>query len=231
MAITTIAEKGSELTHAEMDENFTDLRDGVNILAPKTKGEGIKVDPAAPDFGWHDLVSSLEVYGDVGDASRAAYRGGIKALQFAVSDSAYIDFHMPHDYAPGTEIFIHVHWSHNSATLTGGTCTWVFETMYAKGHDQAAFQNPVLISVVQAASTTQYQHMIAETVASVSGGSGVLLDTDDLEVDGIFQCRLYLDSNDMTDSVTVPDPYAHFVDIHYQSTGLPTKQRAPDFWT
>ena len=104
--------------------------------------------------------------------------------------------------------------------------------MYSKGHNQAAFGEPVLITVAQNASTTQYQHMIAETAASTSGGSAVQLDTDVLEPDGVIQCRLYLDSNDMTVSGgAVPDPFAHFVDIHYQSTNIGTKQRAPDFWT
>jgi len=230
MAITTRSGKGSELTHAELDQNFTDLRDGVNILLPNTKGSGMKVDPLNPDFGWHDNVGELKVYGDAGDATRQVYRGGIKAIQFNLSDSAYVDFHIPHDYVPNTPIFIHVHWSHNSATLTGGSCTWVFEAIYAKGHNQSAFDAPVLISVVQAASTIQYQHMIAETMASTVGGSPVLLDTDLLETDGVMQCRLYLDSNDLTDSVTVPQPFAHFVDLHYQSTGQPTKNKAPDFW-
>jgi len=84
---------------------------------------------------------------------------------------------------------------------------------------------------VQAANTTRYQHMIAETALSISGGSGTQLDTDLIEVDGLLFCRLYLDSNDLTDSVAPPDPFVHFVDIHYQSTGVPTKNRAPDFWT
>jgi hypothetical protein len=74
--------------------------------------------------------------------------------------------------------------------------------------------------------------MIAGTTLSVSGGASDELDTDILEPDGLILCRFYLDSNDITVSGGgVPDPFIHFVDIHYQSTGLPTKQRAPDFWT
>lgn len=232
MAITIRDIKGSPLTHAELDQNFIDLRDGVNLMVPKTQGKGLKVDSeGTPSFGWHDLLGTVQVYGDAGDAVRATYRGGIKALQFAESKSAFVDFHMPHDYVMGSDIYIHVHWSTISTTVTGGSTTWAFEMMYAKGHDQGAFAAPVTASAVQSASTTQYQHMIAEVKASVVGGSGVALDTDDLEPDGVIQCRVYLDSNDITDSVTVPDPFIHYVDIHYQSTGIPTKQRAPDFWT
>lgn len=232
MTIVLIADKLTELTAAEADENIRDLRDGDSRFTPKTKGTGLKVDQADPDWGWYDLLGELHVYGDIGDANRIVYRGGIKSLQFALSDSAYVDFHMPHDYAMGTDLFIHVHWSHNSTLVTGGSTTWGFEIICARGHDQQPFTAPVTASVIQNASTTQYQHMIAETIASVSGGSGVAMDTDGLEVDALILCRVYLDSNDIIVSGGgVPEPFAHFVDIHYQSTGVPTKQKEPDFWT
>lgn len=232
MTILTRAVKGSELSHGEMDENFTDLRDGIGARVPKTQGTGIKIGPDGGDvFGWHDLTGVLDVYGGVGEATREAYRGGIKALRFSVNDSGYADFHMPHDYVQGTAIYVHVHWSHDSALVTGGSVTWGFEMMYAKGHNQGAFPEPITVSVTQNASTTQYQHMIAEGLASTPGGSGVLLDTDILEVDGIFQSRLHLIANNITVSGGgVPDPFAHFVDIHYQSTNVATKNRAPNFW-
>ena len=232
MTITTRAGKGSELTWNELDTNFTDLRDGVAIQVPKTQNSGIKDDSlGTPTYPWHDLIGTLNVYGDVGDASRVTYRGGIKVLQCDVQDQAYIDFHLPHDYVMGSNIYIHTHWSHNSATVTGGSVTWAFEMIYAKGHDQSAFSAPVTASVVQSASTTQYQHMVAETLASTSGGAADLLDTDNLEPDGLILCRVYLDSNDITDSVTQPSPFLHAVDVHYQSTTVGTKQKSPDFWT
>lgn len=234
MAITLRQAKGTELTIAEVDTNFTDLRDGVNLMVPKTKGVGLKVDSlGTPTFGWHDLLGILTVdEGSPQEADMVAYRGGIKARQFPVGKEAFIDFHMPHDYVPGTDIFIHVHWSHTSLFVTGGSVTWGLETMYSKGHNQGAFSAPITIAIQQSASTTQYQHMIAETAASTPGGSGTQFDTAILETDGIFQSRIYLDSNDLTVSAGgIPDPFVHFVDIHYQSTGVPTKQRQPDFWT
>lgn len=233
MAITLRSTKGAKLTNAEIDQNFTELRDGTNLAVPKTKNAtGIKIGPfGSQTYGWHDLTGQLQVYGELGDATRTVYRGGIKALEFDENDSAYVDFHIPHDYLPGSDIFIHVHWSHTAATVTGGSVTWGFEVMYAKGHDQGAFGAPVLITVVQPTSTTQYQHMIAETVGSTPGGSPVLLDTTLIETDGVMQCRLYLDSNDLTVSGgPVPAVFAHFVDIHYQSTNVATKNRSPDFW-
>ena len=232
MAIVLRADKGASLTHAEVDNNFDELNKIPNgKIFPKTEGVGIKLDPADPQFGWEDLTGQLQVYGEVGDAARVIYRGGIKAIQFELSESGYVDFHFPHDYIPGTPIYIHAHWSHASTQVTGGSVTWVFELMYAKGYEQAQFGTPVLVSVVDTVVNTQYTHQIAETLASSNGGSAVALDTNILEVDGIVQCRIYLDSNDLTtgDASTV-DPFVHFVDIHYQSSGLSTKGRNFPFY-
>lgn len=232
MTIVTRAGKQSELSHNEMDTNFTDLRDGVNLMTPKTKGKGMKLGPNGSEtFGWHDLTGILLVYALPGEGTHQIYRGGIHAIQLAETEHAHCDFHMPHDYAPGTDIFIHVHWSHAGTLVTGGSVTWGFEIMYAKGHNQEAFPVPLTVSVAQNASTTQYQHMIAEGLASTPGGSGVLLDTNLLETDGIIQCRISLDSNDMIVSGgLIPDPFIHMVDLHYQSTNTATKNRSPDFW-
>jgi hypothetical protein len=234
MSIITREGKGAALTHEEMDNNFIELDTIPNgKVFPNTKGVGIEISGTTSDFGWHDLIGQLyNVEEDVNAAQYNPYIGGVRNYQFVEGHEAFVNFHVPHDYLPGSEIYVHAHWSHNSTVVTGGTATWVFETIYAKGHNQGAFQTPVLISVLQAASPIQRQHLIAETVGSVDGGSAVLLNTLDLEVDGIIQIRLYLDSNDIaTSNATVVNPFVHFVDIHYQSTGLPTKNKAPDFWT
>lgn len=233
MAITTRQGKGAPLTHAELDTNFTELRDLPNgKVFPKTQNVGIKVDITTPTWPWHDMLGELHVEaGAPNPAELVAYRGNFYALQFDEEDSAYIVFHMPHDYVMGSNIYIHAHWSHNSTAVTGGSCTFGFEMSYAKGHNQAAFSSSATATILQNASTTQYQHMIAETNASISGGTSSAIDTDLLEPDGLILCRAFLDSNDMTTSSGIVKPFIHFVDIHYQSTNIGTKQRAPDFWT
>ena len=233
MTITTRAGKGTPLTQAELDENFTDLRDGINQRTPNAQATtGIKVGvEGLDDYGWHDLHGLMQFDStDPNSPSYGAYRGGIRQLQFSTTDQLTVVYHIPHDYKMGSDLFIHAHWSHNSATLTGGSVTWGFEVAYAKGFDQADFSAPVTTTVFQNANITPYQHMVAEGAVSVPLGSGTQLNTNDIEVDGVILCRFFLDSNDLTDSVSVPDPFVHFVDIHYQSTSVPTKNRAPDFW-
>ena len=234
MTIITRAGKGSELSHAELDANFTDLRDGVALMVPKTSGTGIKVDSlGTPTFPWHDLVSTLHT-----DASTPAtlpvfttFRDGIKCRQFDVNDEAFIEFHMPHDYVPGSEMFIHAHWSHTATTVTGGSVSWTFELSYAKGHDQGSFSATKLITATQNASTAQYRHMIAETSMTAATESATAFDVATMETDAVLMCKVYLSANNMTVSGGgVPAPFLHFVDVHYQSTNVGTKNRSPNFW-
>jgi hypothetical protein len=131
----------------------------------------------------------------------------------------------------GTEIFIHGHWSHNGTAVTGGTVSWTFELSYAKGHGQAPFSAPKLITATQAASATQYMHMVAETSMTAATESATAFNVALMEPDAVLMCRVYLSANNMTVSGGgVPSPFLHFVDLHYQSTNIGTKNRAPNFW-
>jgi hypothetical protein len=234
MTITTRAGKGSELTHAELDTNFTDLRDGVGMTVPKAKTAGIGLGNFGDrTYAWHDLLGHLFVPDySLGTApSLQTYIGGIKEHLFAVNDEAQVRFHLPHDYYMGSHLHIHAHWSHNSSLVTGGSVTWGFELTYAKGHQQGAFSTPVVVTEQQNASTTQRFHMVCEAPISLDGGSANMLDTTLIEVDGMIFGRVYLVANNITvSSGPVPDVFLHEVDIHYQTTNVGTKRRSPDFW-
>jgi len=202
-----------------------------NIVVPKTTNIGIQVDPAAPTFGWADLLGVVTNGKGASKPTETTYRGGITQFLFGAGDDMGIEFHIPHDYVPGTDIYFHVHWSHISTLVTGGTITFTAESSYSKGHNQATFSAPVTGTFTGTASTTQYQHIISEVQFSDPTPAGLELDTDDLEVDGVIIMRLEMTTNSITSSGAVPDPFLHYVDIHYQSTNMPTKQKAPDFYT
>jgi hypothetical protein len=230
MTILTRAAKGSALSHAEMDNNLEELRDKPDgQVYPKTQGIGIKVDTASPTFPWKDLVGVIDRSGAGGNnPTSATYIGNIKQYQFATSDECTIEFHLPHDYVVGSHIYIHAHWSHNSASVSTGGITWDIEATYSKGHGQAAFSSPITLSLSQTASTTQYHHHLIEAQFSTTGGSSSTLNTTNLEPDGLILVRCVLASNTMS---AATDPFLHSVDIHYQTTGLDTKNRSPNFWT
>jgi hypothetical protein len=218
----------------EINERFRiiqRLTDTSNFILPKASGKGIKIDYTTPTFGWRDLRAEIRTRG-VGatDPNDSIYRGNVKAYSFAVGDLAWIEFHMTHDYVLGTDIFLHYHWSHNSADVTGGNITIGANVTYAKGHNQGAFSATVKPIITANASIIRYQHMISELQLSASSPSATQIDTNNLEPDGLILARVYLSANNITSSNGVPDPFIHEVDIHYQSTNIATKDKIPDFY-
>lgn len=203
------------------------------VIIDKATGKGIKVDTASSTFGWRDLLGQIRTRGVGGnDPTDSTYRGNIKGYKFAVNDECWANYHIPHDYVAGTDIFLHFHWSHVGVFVTGGTVTWGADITYAKGHNQAAFPASVNTTIAGNASTTQYQHIITEVQISASAPSASQIDTDDLEPDGVIMIRGYLSANAITVSEgAVPDPFLHFKDIHYQSTNIATKNKVPDFYS
>ena len=202
------------------------------LTLPKTSGYGIMVDPAAPTFGWRDLTCAIDPKATGGGSpSRALYRGTIYAYAFAAGDIADFDgFHIPHDYVPGSNLYVHVHWSHNGTAISGSA---VFEvTMsYAKGHNQANFPAEVTQTITVAtpniATVPQYRHRVDEVQASTAGGSATLHNTTNLEVDGLMIGYIKLVT---LPTITGGSLFVHTVDIHYQSSNMATKQRAPNFY-
>lgn len=241
LAATTSAELAGVISD-EAGSGKLLFQTGPDIISPtfsdgftmsKTSGEGIKVDVATPTFPWADLLGHITYRGiGAADPAWATYQGTIKQFQFAVNDESFLEFHIPHDYVPGSDIYIHAHWSHNYTTVTGGSVTWSFAVSAAKGHNQAAFPAETACPVTQNASTTQYQHMIAEVQLSSSSPSASQINNSLLEPDTLILVKVHLGANAITVSGGgVPDPFLHFVDIHYQSTGIGTKQKAPNFYT
>jgi hypothetical protein len=201
-----------------------------SIIMPKESGKGIMVDPSAPTYCWQDLLGPIVIRGTgiATDPTFNVFHNSIRAYQFTVNDYVELMFHLPHDYVAGSDVYMHVHWGHNNAGVTSGDVTWEFETMYAKGHNQAAFPTSKIVTVTETASTVQYQHMIAETAISSAGGSTTLIDNAAFEPDGIFMIRVRLTANTMNGG---PEPFLFLADMHYQSTGIGTKQKAPNFYS
>lgn len=200
-----------------------------DITISKAATDGILVDPDNPTFGWHDLIGRIDI-ADSGTTRPplATFLGSQRYRQFDTTGRRWqLTYHLPHDYVPGTDVFFHVHWAHNSASVTTGNVNFQAIASYAKGHNQEAFVAEITNTFGEAASTTQYQHMVTEVQISVSGGSGTQLDTDLLEVDGEITIDLRLSSNTMDGGGI---PFFLDADIHYQSNSVATKQKAPNFY-
>jgi len=202
-----------------------------NLVLPKTSGKGMQVDTDAPTFPWKDKEGVLNYASSVPGALNI-YRNTIRDYSFSAGDEVDGKFHIPHDYVPGTDIFIHVHWSH-IGTVISGTFAGNFKFIYAKGHKQAAFPAekdlPLTYPTVNIATTPQYQHMITEVQLSISGGSATQLDTALIEPDGILLAN-WVQTTIPTITGVIVEPFIHFMDLHYQSTNIGTKAKAPNFY-
>ena len=214
--------------------------DGKFLVFDKASGNGIKVDTAVPTFGFADLLGD-QFAKNTGATkpTQTTYNGAIEAFQFSDGDEAYLTYHIPHDYVPGTDIHLHIHWSQNNAGATGGTIDFKYFAIYAKGHNQTSgstfTSTPITASFSSidindgASGLNQYQQHITEVTISAASATVALFDRDELEPDGVIELTFEMDANNLTG--TPSDPFIHFVDIHYQTTGLiGTKSRTPDFY-
>lgn len=213
-----------------------------NLDLSGTSGTGIKVDLTTPTFGWRDMLGPIEIKAiGATDPVWAAYRGSIYAYTFDTATAeAFFTFHIPHDWVMSqAEAHIHMHWSQNVVDTGGpagvpGNVEWKFDISYADGHGTAGgtadpFTAPITVTVVQQGSTTQYGHMIAEVAFANNGGTGGLLNTATMQVDGLLLVRAYRTKGNPADTLNQA-PFGHSCDIHYQSTNMATKNKSPNFY-
>lgn len=233
IAGTTLVTIGSSIDfHAN-----TKLDNAKFHIFDKASGNGIKVDTTTPTFGFNDIIG--DQFAKNTGATKptlTAYNGAVDAWQFGDGKEAFLSYHIQHDYAPGTDIHLHIHWSQTSDTNTGGHIVFRYSFVYSKGHNQASFTSSVITDTFNSitlvdAGTNQYRHHLTEITISAATATAALMDRDDLEPDGVIELTLEMVTNNLTDSVSVLNPFIHLADIHYQTTGLTgTKNRTPDFY-
>lgn len=136
---------------------------------------------------------------------------------FAISDRCWFTFHVGHDYAPGTPIYFHTHWTTNGVQTNA--VNWSVNYSIAKGHNQSAFNGTgTTITVAQAASGTAWKHMITETAA---------ISSTELEPDSIVLVHLTRITNGATENTDVT--FLLQADLHYQANRLGTGNKAFPF--
>ena len=210
------------------------------LVFEKASGNGIKVDQTTPTFGFADLLGDQFSKNTGGTKpTLTAYNGAVDAWQFSNGDEAFLSYHIPHDYVLGTDIHLHIHWSQNAAGATGGTVDFKYFAIYSKGHNQtsgSAFTATPITATFSsidindgAGGLNRYQQHFTEVTISGASATVALFDRDDFEPDGVIELTLEMDATNLTG--TPSDPFIHFADIHYQTTGvIGTKSRTPDFY-
>ncbi len=196
-------------------------------VVSNTKGDGLKLRATDPKYGWHDLLSPTIIY-EGASSNKPAFNtfiGAVRKYQYTIGDESYHEFHLPHDYAPGTDLYIHVHWSTNNLPAASSAVSWKIQATYAKGYSQEVFGFPKELTLTQTAPNVNYSHNITEIQLSTQGGSATQLNTDNIETDGLILVCTSLLSNNMG-----TNPFMLYCDVHYQSTGIPTLNRNYNFW-
>jgi hypothetical protein len=208
------------------------LYTGRNLVIPKASGEGIKLDQDAPVYGWRDIIGAVAPKASgAGSPTRRVYAGGTLAdYSFTTNDVCDFVYHIPHDYVPGTDLFFHVHWSHNGTSISGNAVFDVFHS-YSKGHNQAEFpaekQLNLAVSTPNIGTVPRYRHRVDEIIMSGADATATLMDRDLVEVDGLILATLRMTTLPTIGSGIL---FIHTCDIHYQSSNMATVNKAPNFY-
>ena len=227
---------GAPSTYLQIAPDGTTSVVGANLVLPKTTGIGIKVDTASPTFGWRDIEGQQlpDVVGTNRPTMSAFIGGSVRANAYTAGDKMDCQFHIPHDYVPGTHLYFHVHWAHNGTAISGNI-VFTLAFTYAKGHNQANYASEKTLTItydtVNITTTPRYRHRIDEVQGSTSGGSGTTLDSDAIEIDGIIQLNLTVTTIPTITGGSPDEPFVMCVDLHYQSSNIASKQKAPAFYT
>lgn len=200
----------------------------------KASGSGIKVDTTTPTYPWQDITGyMLPDQAGANTPTLAAFRGGsVRRYFFTATDKVDCEFHIPHDYVPGTDLYLHYHWSHNGTSISGSQVVTMAYT-YSKGHNQSGeifgaekTQNFTDAGITLAAYP-RWGHFITEAAITSTGGSATLIDNALIEVDGVLGVSLAQSTIPSIGGGSPNEPCIFFIDLHYQSTGIGTKQKAP----
>ena len=208
--------------HRVIDGSSADQPMRGNPVLSSASGAGIKLDITSPAFGFRDITGEVLTRG-VGASDPAWAQvgsGPFYAYQFAINDVCWMVYHVPHDYAPGTDVFFHAHWIPDGTDAN--SVKWNWNYMYAKGHDQGAFA-PAGASITaeqaQGSPPEAYRHMVTETAAVTIAGC---------EPDGLIYVKITRQTNGGVDNADAI--FLLTADVHYQSTNLATQNRSPDFY-
>lgn len=187
MAITLRSTKGSPLTHAELDGNFTDLA-GRTALAWAMDG----LEPSVRE-------------GAGNPAELVVFRNNVVAYSYApgsISES-YTNWDVPLSWAPGTDLYLAFHWSPGNSTATGSV-RWCIE--YTGAQVNQAFFPSIIEHYDSAADGTAYKHI--QKVSTPFPGNQAAPNMR-------FLIRIFRDGAAPED--TFPDPaFLIGVDFYYQ---------------
>ena len=186
MAIILRSEKGSALTHAELDGNFTDLN---QRTSPAWAMDGLE--PTLRD----GVGNPAELANLIGNTIAYSF------VENAVSE-VYVNWDVPFEYYIGTEIFAAIHWSPGDSTLAGNV-RWGLE--FTTAAVNGVFNSPTNTFYVTGSSDgTAYRHIQSISAPYVGASPNQR-----------FLIRLFRDGAHETDTLAAP-AFLVGIDFYYQ---------------
>jgi hypothetical protein len=211
MTITLRSTKGSALTWAELDGNFSDLSDRTNLSWAQVGGEPSVVEGSG---------NAPELVPFIGGINAWSYGPSSLSEAFATSD-------LPFDWCPGTDLVYGVHWSPGNSTATG-TVRFGLEFTHAWTYGQGDLSVfPATTTVyIQPTITegTPYEHYLHFNAPADNFPASMA------QQNMRFLVRIFRDGGNAAD--TFPDPiFIIGTDLFYQTDRLGTPTKAPPFPT
>lgn len=207
-----------------------------NLVMAKAPGTGVKLGNIVTNsYGWNDLIGILSHNkGGTAPILSPVIGGQVQEFAYTSGEQGGNAYHIKHDHAPNTDMFIHLHWMHNGTAISGNLVVDYYFT-YAKSHQQAIFTAEknltITIPTPNITSIPRYQHMLSEIQLSSMTPNANQLDSALLEPDGeILMHMTVTTAPTTTGSSRLNSVFIFHVDIHYQSTGLTTINKAPNFY-
>ena len=222
-----------EALQAKLGTTSTPAKLPVGLVVGKAKGTGIKVDPDSPTTTWRDLLgNTAPKSGGANAPTLAVMRGGrTQSYFYSVGDRGDDWYHIPHDWA-GTDLHLHVHWGHNGTSISG-TFTVTCYLTYAKRDSiyQAEITTTISRGSLNLTLAPQWCQRVDEIQLSAASPTASQLDTDNIEVDGVIRLHYEVTAIPTIGGGSTNEPYIEYVDIHYESTNVGTKNKVADFYT
>ena len=175
--------------------------------------------------GWQDLIAPLNNSNAPGLSPpnwTAMGSNGHYGLHFTAGESAFVTFHVTHDWA-GCLSYPHIHFLVDiDMTVPGETITWKLHYTIARGHHQTesltGIRETITLTYTTDGTETAGEHLILEC----SDAQAI----DMLEVDSVIVMEVEMDAASVTGTEKI---YGLMADIHYESSGTLTNEKSPEF--
>lgn len=220
-------------TNPNLDNPTDNYTISNSLSLPSSSGQGILIDN---NYGWVDLIG--DVTPKVSGNTSAVYRnfiGLINGWTHQASAEGDLQYHIPHDYAPNKNLFVHVHWGHNGTAISGNLNITFYATYAKRSYPATAFVTPITLTLaaesLNMTNSVRYCHRVDEIQLSTIGGSASQLDTSNLEVDGLIGMHYIINTIPSISGSSISNlPYIFTIDIHMQSTGIGTRLKDPGYY-